>query len=195
MKTFRNIVFGMLTTAMVASSHYAVADGKFVTVDTVRSHGGNSIFSTLTATEMSSIQDGNISFDGMLHITNQQRTVPLTAKLVTVGEGEAPELSAIVENDDGLAIISYFTTSYDSDSPNFTKSFYSISHMNEEASSSIILTDDPLPVAAWLIAAAVGYLVAKDVYTIYSCDTSVYSQTEIDLQELKISSSLECKAE
>ncbi len=58
MKTFRNIAFGMLTTAMVASSTYAVADGKFVTVDTVRSHGGNSIFSTLTATEMSSIQDG-----------------------------------------------------------------------------------------------------------------------------------------
>ena len=190
--TFRKIAFGMLTIAMAATWSPSLADGKFVTADMVRFHDGNPIFSTLTATEENSVRDGQIIFNGNLYLTNQNRAVPLTATLAMDGEGKTPDGYAILDNRKDIQITGSFEDFHDNDISQFTKSFYSIKLANEEISSSMVVTNDPLPVVGWLLLAGLGYLAAKDFYIIQTCDSSLTSRTDIDLSSLTFSSQIKC---
>ena len=205
MNTFRKIAFAMLIIAIATSSSYSLADSKFATVDTVSFHDGNTILSTLTATEESSVQDGEITFNGNLRLTNEKRTVSLTATLSIDGddkpksiaidaEDESQSVLAIIENYDGLQVTDYSLESvYDKEGTLvFDKSFFSIETANEEVSSSVVVTDDPLPVVGWLLLAGLGYLAAKDFYIIYDCESALNSQTDIDLSSLTFTSKLTC---
>ncbi|WP_338607010.1 hypothetical protein V6617_10945 [Pelagibacterium nitratireducens] len=168
----KNIVAISMAAVTAFSPLTSFANDEFATVEASQYYEGLLITTSLYAVGQQEPVDGTYSFEG-LSLANG-RTVPIRIN-VPVELGLSQDLPDQLRVEDvELALVDQFA--FETDSAFVHKYFYSSADGSE---SNIVLTDDPIPLAVWLLVAGAAAISAPIAACLYADATSDGNEQQI----------------
>ena len=185
----------MAATIIVVSALLPIrtlAGGQFATVETIQSQGKNFVFSSLAASKSQSVTNGKVSFNGYTHGNNLDEAIPLTVTLDIRGDRKPPNITELAGWDENITVDSAFTYTPLIDGVEVSKTILLLRNISDNQISSMVITDDPIPVAAWLAIASFTSFTAIAAYAIHKCD-EVEVTSIFNLLKETFTNTLSCK--
>lgn len=137
----------MVTAASIVLVPFgASANGQFATVETAYESDGAIIVSSIYGTANQQPVDGHYVFDGYILQTTEGVSVPWTVRVPA--DLNVPDIAA-VQSVSQERVIPRHSYKFESGGVSVEKSFFEI--RGEAVNGTLAVTDDPLPIIAWLV--------------------------------------------
>ena len=178
---------------MTLNSTHVGAESNFATVETVRSQNSMLVVTSLSADSSTTVnRKGIYSFSGYIDNQAAGRVVPLTVEIDSFGLNTAPTINDVAEITGKVSINNSFSFTTKFGGIKVKKTLISLVVKQDNSSSTMILTDDPVPVIAWLALAGLVSLTGVSIYYVEKCK-KVKLTTSADLKKLKLETILVCE--
>lgn len=173
----------------------STASDRFAVSQSFRFQSGSAITKVLYGDENSIVGDRVYRFTGTAVVNTPEESLqkPVEIEVTDVSNGNDFEFSAtkVPELEPGVEIVSINESSLSDASPEVNLITYSLRVGDDAQPAILTITDDPIPIVAWVAVAGIASLTGVSIYYVEKCK-KVKLASSADLKEMKIETSVEC---
>ncbi len=188
----KKAVIALSILAVALSPLSLSANSQFGTVETTRVQENAIVLTTLSASAQAEPNsDGFYSFNGHVVDARSGKSVPL---VVNIGQESSDAVFSpedLDTNDDSFSIVGKQSFSPELQGPELTKTIYSLLVSEDSSIASVVVTDDPIPIIAWLALAGIVSATGISIYFVEKCK-SVELEVEANIKETSVKSTAKC---